>query len=307
MAQTTSERTAAYRSRQRAAGRVSLTLLVPEEDVGMFTELAAHRRARRQPGPKAGGRAAKPTSPAKGSALATAEAMVQAAQAVARPSRADELAQQLLRSMATQGWPVGQVLGSEAELMQRHGVSRPVLRQAIRLLEHQGVATMRRGSGGGLVVRAPDLAATLQAVSLYLDYRGIRPVDVLLLRRTLDLAAVELAIERLDAEGEQALRAAVEADRSLTVDSDSADVQRLHTVIATLAGDPALSLFLQIVLRLTHIHSGFERRSRAERGKVIPRIQRMHRKLADALLARDLATARKLINNYLDSFKLWMG
>jgi DNA-binding FadR family transcriptional regulator len=53
-------------------------------------------------------------------------------------------------------WPIGEVIGSEADLMARYEVSRAVLREAVRLVEHHGAARMRRGPSGGLVVQAPS-------------------------------------------------------------------------------------------------------------------------------------------------------
>ena len=65
-------------------------------------------------------------------------------------------------------WPVGEILGSEAELIDRYGISRAVFREAVRLVEHQHVARMRRGPGGGLVVEEPTVGAVISAVVLYL-------------------------------------------------------------------------------------------------------------------------------------------
>ena len=54
------------------------------------------------------------------------------------------------------GGPVGKVIATEGELLERFGVSPPVLRQAVGILEREQIARMRRGPGGGLLVMAPD-------------------------------------------------------------------------------------------------------------------------------------------------------
>ena len=66
-------------------------------------------------------------------------------------------AEQIIADIIELGWPVGHILGSEAELLDRYAVSRAVLREAVRLMEHQHVARMRRGRGGGLVIDEPDI------------------------------------------------------------------------------------------------------------------------------------------------------
>ena len=69
--------------------------------------------------------------------------------AIAAPKLATVVARSIENQVVALGWPVGEVLGSEAELLERFGVSRAVLREAVRIVEHTGAARMRRGPGGG--------------------------------------------------------------------------------------------------------------------------------------------------------------
>src|SRR3546814_10263407 len=50
-------------------------------------------------------------------------------------------------------------LGTEEEICARLGTSRHVLRQAIRVLESQGVVESQRGRSRGLVAGTPKIAA----------------------------------------------------------------------------------------------------------------------------------------------------
>src|SRR5699024_5771146 len=116
------------------------------------------------------------------------------------------LARRIRWDVKRAGWPVGRNMGSEDDLLQRYGAGRTSLREAIRILEHHGAAEMRRGPGGGLIVRAPSGEAVLHAATLYLEYRGIRPAGLLGARQALEMATLRLAIERLDDEGQDKLR-----------------------------------------------------------------------------------------------------
>ncbi len=59
-------------------------------------------------------------------------------------------------SAAKHGWRPGLMLGDETTLMEEFGAGRSVLRQAIRLAEHLGIASMRRGRSGGLTIAVPS-------------------------------------------------------------------------------------------------------------------------------------------------------
>jgi DNA-binding FadR family transcriptional regulator len=189
---------------------------------------------------------------------------------------------------------------------EQHGVSRTVLRQAIRLLEHHAVAHMQRGATGGLVVGRPDLAATVRAVGIYLEYEGIAPRDILETRLILEQATIALAVERLDAEGEARLRADIAAESVLDGTASADALQRLHFTLADLSGDPALRLFAGIVLQISDAHSNFSRRSGDDRDKVVRRIRKLHRDIAESVIARNAAAACMLMERYLVGYRDWM-
>ena len=82
----------------------------------------------------------------------------------------------------------GHHLGSEPELIERHGASRAVFCEAVRLLEHEHVASMRRGAGGGLFVSPPDAEAVAELVALHLARLGTSPASVAQVRHELESA-----------------------------------------------------------------------------------------------------------------------
>ena len=157
------------------------------------------------------------------------------------------------------GWPVGTVIATEAELLERFDVSSPVLRQAVGILESNQVARMRRGPGGGLVVTAPNETSVGNSVALYLEYLRVRPELVSEARAAVEIACVELAAARITESDVAPLRALVdaEADRALRGDYDSlADV---HVAIGELSGNPVLSLFQKMLTSLLISRSTAER------------------------------------------------
>ena len=107
----------------------------------------------------------------------------------------EQLAERVEEEIIASGWPVGKVLGSEADLIERYGVSRAVFREAMRIVDHHGVAEMRRGPGGGLVVVAPKSDAAIRTLSLNLEYLDLTPEQINEARLAIELACVRTAID----------------------------------------------------------------------------------------------------------------
>jgi DNA-binding FadR family transcriptional regulator len=144
------------------------------------------------------------------------------------------LAERVEEEIIASGWPVGKVLGSEAELIERYGVSRAVFREAMRIVDHHGVAEMRRGPGGGLVVVAPKADAAVRTLSLNLEYLDLTPEQINEARLAIELNCVRAAVANLDDE-----RRRRHSERASSLGDTAHDVHRVHSRIAEaiIAGD----------------------------------------------------------------------
>jgi DNA-binding FadR family transcriptional regulator len=109
------------------------------------------------------------------------------------PKLAQQVARQIRGRMVGEKLRAGAHLGSEVELMAAHGVSRGVVREAIRILERLSVAAMVRGKGGGLRVAVPSPEPIVRSTSAFLRAAGIRQRHVEELSAALGLAAAEKA------------------------------------------------------------------------------------------------------------------
>jgi DNA-binding FadR family transcriptional regulator len=89
--------------------------------------------------------------------------------ASSRPAKkAERVAWAVRRQIVDEQMNPGTNLGSEELLMQRHAVGRPVLREAIRILERLGIVEMRPGRASGLTVIAPEPASVVSLARQYL-------------------------------------------------------------------------------------------------------------------------------------------
>jgi GntR family transcriptional repressor for pyruvate dehydrogenase complex len=103
-----------------------------------------------------------------------------------------------LRAMIVSGeLSEGESLGREPELVERFGVSRPSLREALRILEAEGLISVLRGVYGGVVVHEPDQRMTARTASFVLRARNVSLADVFEARALLEpLAARAIASKR---------------------------------------------------------------------------------------------------------------
>lgn len=308
MPKTAAERIASYRARRKTEGMTTLSLLVPEGDVQLFTEFATQRRNqhRESTGLDHASRQWSALVERLTPGLDTDLIGTVNPQKTAH-SHAEMLVGTLINRITELGWPVGMPLGSEAELMKTFRVSRAVLRQAIRLLEHDSIARVQRGAGGGLIVTRPDLQATTRAIKVYLEYASIGPSEILATRRILELATVERVLARLDSQGEQRLRDQIAREVSLDGHAGADELLRFHFLLGELCGDVALRLFTGVVLQLADAHSTFHSRSRQDRDAVVERVKRLHATIADALIARDREKATAQMAHYIGGIKAWLA
>jgi DNA-binding FadR family transcriptional regulator len=214
---------------------------------------------------------------------------------------AEVLARRIEHDIAERGWPVGEVLGSESELIERYGVSRAVLREAVRIVENHFVATMRRGPGGGLVVMAPEIGAVIRAVTLQLDFQDIGPLQLYEARIPLELACVRAAASNITGEAIARLQTFMERDQALQRDALMEHSHDFHLFVAELTGNPAMRLFVEILCRLTEERS-MNRASPEESLEV----RRAHRRIADAIIAGNAEAASNRMQHHLDAVTKWL-
>jgi DNA-binding FadR family transcriptional regulator len=217
---------------------------------------------------------------------------------------AEVVSNKIQMNIIDRGWPVGDVIGSEADLLAEYRVSRAVLREAVRLLEHDNVAYMRRGPGGGLVVAEPDPAPVTLAAAVYLRYKSVGVAELFEARIALESAAVRAAVERIDEYGVNRLREALAYEEGFTERAD-ATIHDFHLVVAELSDNPALELFSDALTKLSA--AGFlGTRAMFDRHAAVPRpaneiaeTHRAHTLIADAIIAGDAALAQHRMHSHL--------
>jgi len=171
-------------------------------------------------------------------------------QAVIHLSRG-ELAATLEDRILSGEWPVGTRLPSERQLAEHYGVSRPVVREALRALQERGLLEISPGRGSFVrQAQATDAASRLDA--LY-RRRQATPRDLVEARTMLECATVALATERATTDDlarmEQALR---RFDASQTIVEQARYDLAFHLAIARAAHNPVIETMFGSIATLTY-------------------------------------------------------
>src|SRR3954466_1448701 len=110
-----------------------------------------------------------------------------------RSPKTAELVAGTLRRMVVDGQlKDGDFLPNEAELMAHFGVSRPTLREAIRVLEAERLVEVRRGSRTGARICVPGPEVVARPAGLLLELSGATLGDVMTARVTIEPPAARL-------------------------------------------------------------------------------------------------------------------
>jgi DNA-binding FadR family transcriptional regulator len=244
------------------------------------------------------------------------ERLVELTESGRRPGRSDKRAEatarRILSEVTAAGWPVGALLGSEAELIERYQVSRAVLREAVRVLEHHQVARMRRGPGGGLFVTAPDAAAVTDAVALHVDRLGIGPESLFEVRGAVEMAVLDRVMAPppkpeggggTPAAARDRLAHALAAERAASHDELEAIGHDLHDALAEVSGNRVLELLTMVLTRLTRIH--LVAPPGAPDPPPVQDVFDVHERIVEAIVAGDGDLARHRMRRHLDALSYW--
>jgi len=202
-------------------------------------------------------------------------------------SKAENVAQQLLERILAAGLEPGSTFATEAELLGQFNVSRPTLRESLKLLESQGILELRPGPRGGIIVRRPSIDMLTHGLSVFLRLHEVPFVTVLKAREVIEPAlafeAVLNGTERDFAE----LQASIERMKGLDAQTDQEafleENRVFHGIIARASGNKVLEVFWHTISILAHGEQHGVRYTVGNQAHVI----KAHQRILDACRARD--------------------
>jgi GntR family transcriptional repressor for pyruvate dehydrogenase complex len=172
-----------------------------------------------------------------------------------RPKKSSEIVAGRLRLAIVSGdLAKGESLPVERDLIESFGVSRATMREALRILETEGLLEVTRGARGGARITGPTLALAAHAVGMVLQAEGTKLDDVQAARQIIEPPAARMVAERRSPAVLQSLNAALDEEREAagTPEFPFASM-RFHEILVHLSGNRTLSTFLFV---LHEIHEG---------------------------------------------------
>ena len=109
------------------------------------------------------------------------------------PKASDVLATDLRERILSGEFEMGSALPTERDMVQQTGMSRTTVREALRILEVQGLVTIRTGRAGGAFVQQPGSHSVSDSVDLVIRGRQIKMADLLETREAIEPQCAALA------------------------------------------------------------------------------------------------------------------
>jgi GntR family transcriptional repressor for pyruvate dehydrogenase complex len=221
-------------------------------------------------------------------------------QVAREPRLSDKVAEMMLETILSNRLQVGDRLPSERELGEQFGVSRTVVREAVRALVAKGVIEVR--SGSGLRVAAVDASAVSESMSLYVRGGRIDFEKVHEVRCLLEVHIAGLAAERAGDEDVARLREVHErmVHEAEDVDAASLDDLEFHRRIA-LATHNELYLVLMDSIGRSLIEI---RRANLASGSA-PATLEQHESILECIAGNDVEGAREAMAAHLEAVAGW--
>ncbi|MCC6472708.1 MAG: FadR family transcriptional regulator [Burkholderiales bacterium] len=205
----------------------------------------------------------------------------------------EEVADQIVAHIAGERLEVSRRLPTERELAAQFGVSRVVVREAIRVLELRGLLKVRKGPKGGIFVARDLERPILDSIASLLALGDAALEDLFEVRQLIEPHAAA-RVARIGTESDlESLRELVdEADRVHAAGGSIREINiELHCRIIRMAGNPVLAAVGETVLVLL----ARQLEPVADRTPSDDALK-MHKKLLVALRKRDAARARQIMS-----------
>jgi DNA-binding FadR family transcriptional regulator len=191
----------------------------------------------------------------------------------------------------------GEKLPPERELANQFNVGRTALREALRVLENEGLIHIKQGSDGGSFINAPNILSSPKSLIDQFRSGEIDPRHLREIRLGLELYMMEFVIQRITDDDIAGLEKSInDAEQSFRKgDVPIAGVSTFHLLIAKASNNPVFEILIGSLMNLgIHILA-----KGGNRSEFMSQHFKQHREILEAIRDRNLEKAKKALKNHI--------
>jgi GntR family transcriptional repressor for pyruvate dehydrogenase complex len=168
-------------------------------------------------------------------------------------SRADLIVDKITNSIINGELSDGELLPPENQLCEVFGISRSILREAIRVLVSKGLVEVKQGHG--TFVRLPKIEVPEEAVRNFLMTNKLSLLQLMEVRTPIEVEVARLAAERRE---EKHLDSMEKSFQIMSTDSNSVEEyadadEAFHKAIIDASGNPLFGIMIRSIMGNLHI------------------------------------------------------
>ncbi|MCI9148955.1 MAG: FadR family transcriptional regulator [Lachnospiraceae bacterium] len=216
---------------------------------------------------------------------------------LARASFPELIANKLEEMIIDGKFTMEQRLPSEQSLANDFGVSRPVVREAMKILKERGLIIQKNGEG--TFICEPDSELVTETINRIVHLKKIDVSDIFSVRINLETMAAAQAVQNASEEGFDELQAINDQMRRNKddVEKRTQDDVLFHRKIAQLSGNLLLEVFVESMASLVTKVVKYTLDYKVGNEEGID----YHDRIIQVLRSRNIAEARKVLRLHLES------
>jgi GntR family transcriptional regulator, transcriptional repressor for pyruvate dehydrogenase complex len=223
------------------------------------------------------------------------------ANGASRPPKAAMLvAQRIMRDVIAGRLKPGNLLLPERTMLEKYQTGRGTLREALRLLEFQGVIALKPGPRGGPVLQDPDASHLASTLVLLMQLKDAPFRSIVEVRTAMEPMISRLAAERMSEESLTELGGTIDSMRE-NLDDQMTFLEankRFHDIIAWSSGNPLFGYIVDSLLGImdgTVIGIDYPAPRRVA-------ILKAHDEIYQALTARDANASEERMREHIGAY-----
>lgn len=223
-----------------------------------------------------------------------------------RLSRPARVAEEIKDWIVQQHFGAGDRLPSEPEMIERFGMAKGTIREAMRILEAQGLVKSRTGPGGGTFVHEVSKERARALLGNYFYFKDLTIKDIYQIRRVLEPELAASLAGKLSEEVLARLEAIIAeyAEPASTLEGEREQhvaSLRFHALLAEQAENALLGFLIDFMVNMLSDLTVYRKLYEPRNDALWQRGSAFHFELIDALRAGDADTAGLVMRDHMET------